>query len=93
VSCGNPVPNPTCCRILGEVLVKFWKFCCHVFYECPPCQLIKLLVKRERLMQKQLNKHAFSIKVGGKPNRHSLARREDKRNLIPQYSNLCSYRR
>lgn len=35
-------------------------------------------------MQKQLNKHAFSIKVGGKPNRHSLDRREDKRNLIPQ---------
>ncbi len=29
VARGYPVPYPTCCRVLSEVLAKFWKFCCH----------------------------------------------------------------
>jgi hypothetical protein len=32
VSRGNPIPEPTCGRILSEVLAKFGKFSCHVFY-------------------------------------------------------------
>jgi hypothetical protein len=26
---GNPVPDPTCSRILSQILAKFWEFCCH----------------------------------------------------------------
>jgi len=26
---GNPIPNPTSCRILSQILAKFWEFCCH----------------------------------------------------------------
>jgi hypothetical protein len=32
VGCGNPVPNPTSCRILREVLAKFGEFSCHKSY-------------------------------------------------------------
>jgi hypothetical protein len=31
VGSGNPIPNPTGSRVLGEILAKFGKFSCHSF--------------------------------------------------------------